>query len=206
MAATASKRKIKSRPTYAISYGFLGGPAHSRRLCRLLGRQGYVQAQSVGQADIVIAHSAGCWLIPESATPKLIVFVGMPLSEAHPHQTFKDARQKNIQAFMYNFHLLRGLAIGLYSLYYWLTQPTRNRDIIRRAKTAPEVTSRADTTVFIANRDDPWPHSNRLEQYLGNHNWAFLSLPGSHNNIWEYSERYVAIIDHYAGLLAQANG
>ena len=191
-----------SKLSFAISYGFLGGPAHSRRLRKLLVRHGYAQAQSVRQADIVIAHSAGCWLIPEPAASKLVVFVGMPLSEAHPHQTFKDARQKNIQAFMYNFHLLRGLAIGFYSLYYWLTQPTRNRDIVRRAKTAPDVTSQAGTTVFIANRDDPWPHSNRLEQYLGNHDWVFLSLPGSHNDIWEYPDRYAAIIDHYARLLA----
>jgi hypothetical protein len=200
MARTASKPKTEL--SFAVSYGFLGGPAHSRRLRKLLRQRGYVQAQTAEQADIVIAHSGGCWLIPKSASPKLLVFVGMPLSEAHPHQTFKDARQKNIQAFMYNFHLLRGLAIGFYSLYYWLIQPTRNRDIVRRAKTAPDVTSQAETTVFIANRDDPWPHSARLAQYLGNHNWVFLSLPGSHNDIWEYSERYVAIIDHYARLLA----
>jgi hypothetical protein len=190
--------------TFAFSYGFLGGPLNSRQLRKALRKAGYTEAP-LKQADIIIAHSAGCWLIPEAAGPKLVVYVGMPLSEAFPHETFKDARQKNIQAFFHNFHLLRGLALGVYSLYYWLAQPVRNREIVRQAKQAPDVTSPSVNTVFIANRDDPWPHSARLKKYLSDNDWAFLSLTGSHNDIWEYPERYAAIISHYARLLAKTD-
>jgi hypothetical protein len=55
--------------------------------------------------------------------------------------------------------------------------------------------------IFIANRHDPWPHAAQLQSYVADHPWAFIHLPGSHDDIWEHSERYVAIITHYARLL-----
>jgi hypothetical protein len=189
--------------TYAISYGFLGGPAHSRQMRKRLRKLGYVQAPSIKRADIVIAHSAGCWLVPPSASAKLLVYIGMPLVQAYPHQTFKAARRQNIRAFIRHFHLWRGITIGFYSFCYGLVQPRRNRNIIRGAKQARTATELPGAhTVFIANRDDPWLYSDSLRTYTKTRDWAFIGLPGSHNDIWEYSERYSAIIDHYARLLA----
>lgn len=190
-------------PTYAISYGFLSGPALSRQLRKDLRSFGYEEARSIVQADIVIAHSAGCWLVPKTASAKLLIYVGMPLAQAHPHQTFKDARRQNIRAFIRHLHVWRGLVIGFCSLYYGLAQPVRNRNIVRDAKHARIATELADMhTVFIANRDDPWPQPEKLQTYVQERDWAFIGLPGSHNDIWEYPERYAAIIDHYARLLA----
>jgi|GEM_PF-874519 len=200
MARTSSPTKPKL--TYAISYGFLGGPAHSRQLREQLGKLGYGQANNVDRADILIAHSAGCWLVPPTARAKLLIFVGMPLAEAYPHQTFKAARRENIRAFFHHFHLLRGIIIGFWSFYYALAQPIRNRDIVRGAKRAEKATElKGAATVFITNRHDPWPRSDKLRSYLKTRDWAFICLPGSHNDIWEHSERYAAIIGHYARLL-----
>ena len=201
MARTVSKTKPKL--TYAISYGFLGGPSHSRTFRKNLRKLGYTPATAAGQADIVIAHSAGCWLVPPNSSAKLLIYIGMPLAQAFPHETFKAARRENIKAFIRHFHVWRGVVIGFFSCYYALVQPLRNRDIVRGTKKARHATELPDAqSVFIANSNDPWLYSKKLHAYLKTRDWAFIGLPGSHNDIWEHSERYAAIIDHYARLLA----
>ncbi|HEY5152389.1 MAG TPA: hypothetical protein VII55_00275 [Candidatus Saccharimonadales bacterium] len=189
--------------TYAISYGFLGGPAHSRQLRKQLRKLGYTETINLERADIVIAHSAGCWLVPDGAKAKLLVDVGMVLAQASAHQTFRAAQRENIRAFIRHHHIWRGIKIVLCSFYYGLVQPLRNRNIVHGAKQAQSATELPGAqTVFIANGNDPWLHSEKLQSYLITRDWAFIGLPGSHNDIWEYSGRYAAIIDHYARLLA----
>jgi hypothetical protein len=201
MARTAS---AKAKPlTCAFSYGFVGGPGLSRRLRKQLKALGLVPTDAIEQADIIVAHSAGCWLIPENARPKLVIYVGMPLAQAYPHKTFIAARRENIQAFFKNLHVLRGIYMALCGLYYGLTQPLRNRDIIRGVKQAQPATEFSGAqAVFIANRNDPWPRSDKLQAYMDDRDWAFIGLPGAHDDIWEHSDRYAAIINYYARLLA----
>jgi hypothetical protein len=199
MAATTSKRKTtKSRPTYAISYGLAGGPAHARKLKRHLHQAGYVQSRQVAKADIIIAHSGGCWLIPELAKPRLVIYVGMPLAQANPRQTWLAAQD----AMLKHGQLKHSLRTRAKNTFYTLRQPRRNLKITRMAKTAQPIIFPGSSTVFIANRHDPWPRSPQTQEYLDNYDWSFLSLPGPHDDIWEHSERYAVIIDHYARLLA----
>lgn len=112
MVNTSSETKVGLR--YAISYDLAGGLVHAREINKLLCQSGYEAAVTMDEADIIIAHLAGCWLIPESAKPKMVLYVSMPLAQ----------------------------------------------------------------------------------------DWAFISLPGLHDDIWEYSEYYVPIINYYAELLA----
>lgn len=198
----ATDLSAKPQLSFAISYGFLGRPAHGKQISRLLRHEGYIPAPDIASADIVLAHSAGCWLINDMTQAKLVIYVGMPLAQDRPRQTFRRASSRNIHTFISNRHFLSVLKIGLYSLYYGLRQPVRNLEIVKAVKNAQFNINPDTCTVFIANRHDPWPQSVRLQQYLKKQDWAFVSLPGSHDNVWEHPERYVAIINHYARLLA----
>lgn len=186
---------------YSISYGFLGGAGHSRKLRRLLQQQGYKSATINSPIDIIIAHSAGTWLIPPNTTPKLVVYIGMPLNKSDPTKTFRQAHHGNVEAFLQARQPLKGLCVALCSAYYGLRHPYHNLHISRGASTAKPVIKPGARHIFIMNRDDPWPQSPQLVTYLAEQDWAFISLPGSHDNIWQHPEQYVAIINHYARLL-----
>ena len=196
-----TKLPPKTGLSFAISYGFLGGPFTGHKLRRLLRQSGCTPASNLTEADIIIAHSAGCWLVDAGARPRLIMYVGMPLAQANAKQTFGQANRRNIWAIAWHGHFLSGLQIGLCSLYYGLRQPRRNLGIIKMTKSALPYTSATAQTIFVANQYDPWPQSPRLATYLAGQSWAFIGLPGSHDNIWEQPERYVEIINHYAKLL-----
>lgn len=196
MANTSSKTKPSL--SSAISYGLSGGPAHARKISKLLRQAGYTPTKNFIDADVVIAHSAGCWLIPDTARPKMVVYIGMPLAQARPRRTWMTA---NTASFIKG-NVLRNTQTRFKNTYYWLRQPVRNVNIVRNAKIARPVILPGVPAVFISNRHDPWPKSERLQTHLDTKDWAFISLPGTHDDIWEHPERYVAIINHYARLLA----
>jgi hypothetical protein len=195
MATTASKHK--SKPTYAISYGLGGGPAHSRQLEHHLRQVDLLQASGFDQADIIIAHSGGCWLIPATAKPRLVIYIGMPLAQLQPRQTWLAAKKLTTK----HSRRARRLTTMAKNVYYILRQPHRNVRMIRRAKTAQPVAFSDCSTVFIANRHDPWPKDEQIQAYLDHFDWAFINLPGAHDDIWEHPERYATVINHYARLL-----
>lgn len=184
--------------TFAICPGLFGGVAHTRGLIRLLTKAGYRSAATLEQADIVIAHSAGCWLIPPNVKPKLVVYIGMPLAQTNPWKSWFAANANQFRG-----GALYDLAVLLKDVYYALLQPKRNLQIIRMAKHAESIIIPGAHAIFIANQHDPWPRGSALQTYVDTKSWAFISLPGSHDDIWQHPARYATIIDRYARLLAQ---
>ena len=186
---------------YAISYGFVSGPAHSRGFRKLLSELGFRQ-EAVKRAEVIFAHSAGCWLIPDTAQPQLVVYVGMPLTMARPRSAWLSA---NVASFRKG-KILANLNVRIKNSYYALSQPRRNLGIMRNAKIGKPSTFPKAQSVFIANRNDPWPQGPVLDEFIATKPWAFISLPGTHDAIWEDPRTYTAIINHYAtDLLAQTN-
>lgn len=188
----------KSKPVhFAICYGFMEGPGHSRSLRKQLQTAGFVKT-NLHVADIIIAHSAGCVLLPADATPKLVIYTGMPLVLARPQHTWVHASWPHLKNGQWK-HELRNRSNNT---YYGLRNLKRNVSIMRDPKIAQPVIFPKAQAVFIANRHDPWPKGPELDKLVESHPWAFISLPGKHENLWEKPGHYVNIINHYARLLA----
>jgi hypothetical protein len=190
MAATGSKI------SFAISYGLVGGPLHSQRLRRSLEAANF-KPETKTQADIILAHSAGCWLIPDRAKPRLIVYVGMPLANTNPRLTWYKAMTAGLSKNTWQYILKSNLK----NAFYFVKQPLRNLKIVHMSATALPIIPNNTRVVFIANQHDPWPQDDRLKEYLATKDWIFLSLPGTHDDLWSHSQRYVEIIEYYARML-----
>lgn len=199
MANTASKPKPQ---TYYIAYGFLGGALTGIRMRRLLRKSGYKRSRFLADADIVLAHSAGCWELNNIKIARLVFLVGLPLAEPSLKLSSYNAQQMTKIA-LANRHYLHILGVRLNNLVYGLFQPRRNLSIIRNISQLQAVfqAPKATQIVCIANRHDPWPRADNMQSLIDEEPWAFISLGGSHDDIWEHPDRYVEIINHYAGLL-----
>lgn len=197
--AKATNSKLE---TYIISYGLLGGPLAGRRLRKLLAAAGYTLSTDTKQADIVLAHSAGCWQL-DNTKARLFILIGLPLAAPGLHTSFRTNKARTLE-YIKHGHLLAGLEMTGMNLFYGLAQTRRNYAIIHNAKrsqTAFKAPPKGQI-VLIINQHDPWPQGDKLQMYLRDGNWSFISLPGSHDDIWENPDRYIAIINHYARLLA----
>lgn len=192
--ATPSK---KHKPTYAVSYGLFSGKAHGKRLHAAMQKAGYEEVLSQMDADIIIAHSAGCWQVTPSSNTKLIIYVGMPFALERPLKTWYTATSAM-------FKIMPGSAdkawlryVARHNLGFVFRQPLRNLRIIRSAK-KPHTLPSGIPSILVINQDDVWTHSATLETHVEKHDWDFVGLPGSHNDIWQHPERIVAIINHHA--------
>ena len=63
-------------PNICILYGFCEGPRVGRRFEKALARAGYKVTKDAEQADILITHSGGCYLLPPTFRAKRIVHIG----------------------------------------------------------------------------------------------------------------------------------
>lgn len=61
-----------------IEYGWPEGKWHGKLLTKSLIASGYVMATSSSEADIIIAHSAGCYMIPPDSKAKVMLLIGIP--------------------------------------------------------------------------------------------------------------------------------
>jgi hypothetical protein len=194
--------------SFAISYGFLGGPLNSQHLRKMLNEAGYVEAP-VNKADIIIAHSGGAYLFNLGSKPKLILLAAPALTRENPRNLFKKNTKQLWRSAKAEHYLRKRLLWSLYGIYCALRNPKLNYQMIKFASDTNFALPEFENTevFFIANKIDEWSNGPQLARLLTSRPWAFISLPGAHEHIWVHPGDYIDIIDlHAKRLLAQANG
>jgi len=185
---------------YFIVYGFCGGQAHSVKFRKLIQNEGLQPATNAIDADILIAHSAGCLQVPSDTKAKLIILVGVPL-DTRTVGTFLRAHLQNILFFYHSHRTIQGLRFGLNNFFYAIVHPQQNYDaaqlVHKHVFSLP--TGQTASVVWIANQHDPWPNTQELVTFLSDMPYSFISLAGAHDSIWVNPELFIAIIKHYAG-------
>lgn len=194
---------------YFIAYGFVAGRRVSQKLEHNLEKEGFYKVNSVEEAVVVIAHSAGCVNLRGLLTGKIVFLVGPAIQQQSVVKTFLQANRLGVKAMLKSTYRQAGLRLRVLSCYYAVREPLRNARIImqilRKQNSLPPL-SAPMRVVLIANQLDPWPRGLALERLITNGVFAFVSLPGAHDNIWEQPERYSAIIKLYAKrLLAETD-
>lgn len=200
MAATRSK--AKQPLTFGISYGLFSGPSHAKHFTQKMEQAGYKPAPPEA-ADIVIAHSAGCWQVQPDFKAKLVIYVGLPLALENPKRTWVKANKPLLKKLTIGPNRRRTARFARHYIRYGLSQPKRNARIIRNAKQSVAQPPSHAKVVCIANQHDAWMESpTQLDHYAASRDWDFIGLPGSHNTVWHRPELVIPIINHHARLLA----
>jgi hypothetical protein len=174
----------------AIVYGFAEGKYHGRKLRAALRGQG-LKIVGLDEADVILAHSAGCYLVPEQARAKIILHIGY---------TYWPGRK-----LMTSLKYLLAAEYHQYGLLLWLVRCAINDlYMLNLAQTIRTVRSwgtrgtyldrhHQARLVFIRNRDDSYTHPDALWSLAGT-NHTSITLPGSHNHIWDDPEPYVNLL------------
>lgn len=64
--------------TVALIHGFAGGKWHTKTFVKELEKAGLKVVGDTSGADVIIAHSTGCYIIPREPKAKLIFLIGIP--------------------------------------------------------------------------------------------------------------------------------
>lgn len=188
---------MKKGATVGVLYGFSEGPHIAQALRIALEREGFVITQDLTLADILIAHSGGCFCIPRTVQARLIVLIGLPcwpgkhLSTALGQKILADYASYRAEQADRRWYL-KSLWNGM---YFW--RMLHNIQMLRGMRRGLTIHPSA-YNVLIRNRHDTGcvPYLNQLPHIA---HGCYVSLPGGHDDCWFHPERYAASIKAYYG-------
>ncbi len=190
-------------PTYAILYGFSENQHHAKEMEQFLQKDGFIKTTDAARADVVIAHSAGCYMLPGDMHAKLVVLIGVPMNKDKVRKTFFKAWRNDNVYQRQNKQFSKKLKLLSHNTATVIFHPAKQRTLVKLVATVNHEPPHIDVPelIVINNRDDPWPEPLLARQYTDTYRASFVSLPGGHDHIWQAPEEYVAIINYYAARL-----
>ena len=182
-----------------IVFGFTEGKWHGKKFGRALRKRGHSLARKITDADVIFAHSGGCYDVGPLRDNQLLIL---------NNPTYWPGRSLAARAKNMLLQLLIAVRPGnrpLYHLYksmhniaYLPYHSRRNMFMTRRAQTfnlEQEITHHK--TVLIRNNNDPWltPDLHKLESL--NPHLQIERLPGEHDDCWLHPNPYIDIMENY---------
>jgi hypothetical protein len=189
-------------PTVCILYGFCEGRRIGKDFEHELLLNGFCITRNVAQADIIVAHSGGCFAVPKNCQAKLVIFIGLPF---WPGKSMLGTLRQKIWLDVRTSRnrmpqILRKTTWHL--IYFW-NMVNNWRMLEGKRSRAWEHSS--TTTVLIRNRYDAMCTAN-IRALHGDDSPILLSMEGQHDDCWTDTGTYLAIIKAYYGrLLAKTN-
>lgn len=188
--------KDSTPSTYAILYGMAEGPFHSRKLRQLLEEAGFQPVDDTKDADIIIAHSGGSFIVPKHTAAKLFLHINPS------YWPGKSLLRSLAQKLKYDFRLYRQrhqlnrwLATLAANIVYGLNLSRSLRMAWPYFHATRTLKSLSDDSkhIFIRSYIDSYCHPKALlEATDGQHN--YLTLAGHHDDCWREPEQYVQLI------------
>lgn len=172
----------------SIIYGWAEGPWQGKRLRKVLHDQGYHITKNPQEADIIIAHSGGCYMVPESGKANVVLLVGMPYWPGkHPFEGVKQKIRDEVRDTWWYKNML-------FNTYYLFTRPRRWIKM-RKAWQQNAIPQDNETVfVFVRNEEDQYAHPVHSIELAKEKDWNIEQVPGHHDHIWQYPEEYVDIL------------
>lgn len=184
-----SSKKVK------IIYGWAEGPWHGKRLRAELKKSGYTVTRSIKHADILIAHSGGCFLLPESGNANLILLIGLPYwPKKSPLRSMREKVKDELRdLYWYKKTVCNG--------YYFLSRPKKLLKVSYKWKKQLFPNHETAEIIAIRNQKDSFAHptdTNALAQERG---WKLQLFDGGHDDIWKNPKPYVRLLNDSYKLL-----
>lgn len=181
--------------TVAIIHGWAEGKRLSKRFADILTKRGFKVVNDPAVADVVFAHSLGCYLLPPDSKARRVLLVGVPLvpTERLPvalvRKLAKEARHHRAHDELGWWY--KKLAYGFWCavtkphhIYYLFSK--RNSTYLPNAD---------DRRVLVVRpTDDPFmpAETNHLLEKRG---YRRVELEGMHDDCWLDPEMYADLLE-----------
>lgn len=179
----------------AIIYGFAEGKWQGRLMRLALAEVGYRLENNPTLADVIIAHSGGCLILPNSKKQQEIILIdppywpGRPMLKSLFSQLLSDPTWRK-----QNGQLGYWLQKLLWNTYYIFRHPIRNLKMYVPSHKVRlfEILPQQEITI-VRNQGDPWC-SPETKSRAAKNNIPFYELPGTHDDCWLNPEKYIKVV------------
>ncbi len=182
--------------TYALVYGFLEGPWHGQSLRAELEKRGLKPAPAKS-ADIVVAHSGGCYFVPESVTNVLLIdppyWPKKSLIKSLGQNIYQNTAERTQEG---NLGLL--IAGQFWWMAYAVIRFPYNVRLGWRASNKPFYNSAKGKVAIIRNRNSVFCSTEIKKVRAQGRTFSFYEFGGDHNDVYVHPEAYADLIAELA--------
>ena len=176
----------------AILYGLNEGPGMGKKLRLSLEKAGYSMTSDPRRADIIFAHSGGCFLIPTDNHASLVMLVGLPY---WPHRPWFIATVvkvwREFKAYKNRHHMRQWLRKWAYHVLYAFRLPSAVRMGLNMSPS--NTWNSLQPQVIVRNHQEAYCNPSVAGVAFRGPR-TFISLPGEHDDCWDNPEPYIGII------------
>lgn len=173
-----------------IYYGLGEGRAVGQKLIRALKQSGYTLCASVEEAEIIIAHSGGCFLVPPE-TKARVLLVNLPYypGRSLAMSIFLEVKMDFFQS-LHEHRIINFTKKTLWNLIYY-TRIKHNLAMYsgRRQANMWNIAY----VILIHNQDDPFCISE-IESLPFRHKYQKIIIPGQHDDLWDNPQPYIDLL------------
>jgi hypothetical protein len=181
--------------TYSVSEGWAEGQWQSQQLRVALEAAGYRPARSE-EADIIITHSGGCYVVPDENKAQLIMMIGIPYS---PHKPILWSIGQKVQLDMYQHKIEQQLGYWtrktFWNTLYLIGKPWRWAHMWWhwRKLDFPHAAPNCKI-IAVRNEVDPFCKKYNFIKLCEERGWQAVHMHGHHDDCWSHPQPYVDII------------
>lgn len=155
-------------------------------------KAGFEFVSDPSSADIIFAHSGGCFLIPPESNASIVVLVGLPYWPGRSRilatiiKTWRDYKQSIHQQTLgaWSIKLLYHMLYAFKLMYAWQ---------MARQQTINSPWNGSQRQVIIRNRHDAYCSPEVLGAPF-NGPRTFISFPGEHDDCWSNPKAYLDML------------
>ncbi|HSX18234.1 MAG TPA: hypothetical protein VLE51_02685 [Candidatus Saccharimonadales bacterium] len=178
----------------AIIYGWAEGPWESQKFRELLQENEFEITNNPSNADIIIAHSSGCYLTPSDIHNKQIFLIGLPY---WPGRSLLSSIIKKLKNEV-DYHR-RDKSLGwwlnkiLHNTWYILSRPSASYFGLTKHKEKYLPSDSNNIVMVIRPSDDTFCHPD-IMKLLPMRDYKFIELPGAHDDCWVDPKPYIDLL------------
>jgi hypothetical protein len=178
--------------TVCILYGINEGPAMGKQLSKALASEGFALVHDPKSADIIIAHSGGCFLVPKAQRAKLVLLIGMPY---WPKRSWVVCTSRKVGR---EWRLYKQQGRLLQWAHKWGNHLRYSLDLkgtilMAVNRSANKSWNSHNHQVIIRNKNDTYCAPGIVEAPFKGPR-TFISLPGEHDDCWDNPKPYMDLI------------
>lgn len=182
--------------TVAILHGWAGGKWHVKRFVRALKENDLATTKNSKNADIIIAHSTGCYRIKENAEAKCVLLLGPPYwpSKSILHRLLrKKAHDTHLR--IKNEGILFTINKLIFEIIYVLIKPSYTFIALKHHRYLHFLDLLENKKVILIRNEEDYFCSPEIKDALKKYpSVRYVELPGGHDDFMTNPTPYIDLL------------
>ncbi|MDO8591433.1 MAG: hypothetical protein Q7R60_00710 [bacterium] len=182
--------------TVAILHGWAGGWWHAREFTQVLNENGLRVIKNASAADVIFAHSTGCYRVPEDNKAELIILQGPPYwpSKSILHRLFMK-KGHDIKLRVRDRGILFTVNKFIWEVIYVVIKPGYMFVAVKNHRYLHFLDLLKDKKAILVRNEEDYFCSPEIEEAIKEYkNVRYVSLPGGHDDFMTNPQPYIDLI------------